>query len=125
AVKFLDSLSQNSYYLTELKKVINGDSKTEIYFDKGINFNEAVVKITDDIAKTSGLKSEFYTKNLDSLKNKISNDYRNKGFAFNRVKSKFLGMKNNIPHIEITVVEGDQRKVNRFVLKGYEKVPKR
>ena len=45
AVKFLDSLSQNSYYLTELKKVINGDSKTEIYFDKGINFNEAVVKI--------------------------------------------------------------------------------
>ncbi len=125
AVKFLDSLSQNSYYLTELKNVIKGDSKTEIYFDKGINFNEAVVKITDDIAQTSGLKSEFYTKNLDSLKNKISNDYRNTGFAFNRVKSKFLGMKNNIPQIEITVVEGDQRKINRFVLKGYEKVPKR
>ena len=125
AVNFLDSLSQNNYYLTELKNVIKGDRKIEIYFGKGINFNEAVVKIAEDIAQSSRLKSEFYTENLDSLKNKINDDYRNKGFAFNRVKSKFLGMRNNIPQVEITVVEGDKRKIDRFVIKGYEKVPKR
>ncbi|HAI81113.1 MAG TPA: hypothetical protein DCL65_08805, partial [Chryseobacterium sp.] len=63
--------------------------------------------------------------NLDSLKKEINARYRARGFTFNRVKSKFLGMQQNIPHIEISVVNGEQRKINSFVIKGYDKVPKR
>ena len=125
AVKFLDSLTQNNYYLTELRNVKKEANRTEIYFDTGKNFNEANVKLTEEIAKNLNLKQEFFTKNLDSLKKEINASYRARGFTFNRVKSKFLGMQQNIPHIEISVVTGEQRKINSFVIKGYDKVPKR
>ena len=125
AAKFLDSLSQNRYYFTEVKKVNKEGNLTTIYFDKGKNFNEAQVSIPYETAKLSKLKTEFFTKDLDSLKKEISEKYRNNGFAFNRVKSKFTGMKNNIPQVEISVVEGKARKIDAFVIKGYEKVPKR
>lgn len=125
AVKFLDSLTQNNYYLTELRNVKKEANRTEIYFDTGKNFNEANVKLTEEIAKNLNLKQEFFTKNLDSLKKEINASYRARGFTFNRVKSKFLGMQQNIPHIEISVLSGEQRKINSFVIKGYDKVPKR
>ena len=125
AVKFLDSLTQNNYYLTELRNVKKEANRTEIYFDTGKNFNEANVKLTEEIAKNLNLKQEFFTQNLDSLKKEINARYRARGFTFNRVKSKFLGMQQNIPHIEISVVNGEQRKINSFVIKGYDKVPKR
>ena len=34
-------------------------------------------------------------------------------------------MENNIPQIEITVIKGNPRNIDGFVIKGYEKVPKR
>ena len=125
ATKFLDSLSQNNYYLTELKNVKKDGNQTQIYFDKGKNFNEALVKIDDEIANNANLEKQFFTKNLDSLKKFINEKYRNQGFTFNRVKSKFLSMENEIPQVEITVNKGNPRKIDAFVVKGYEKVPKR
>lgn len=125
ATKFLDSLSQNNYYLTELKNVKKEGDKTEIYFNKGKNFNEALVKIDDEIAKNTKLEKHFFTKNLDSLKKIINEKYRNQGFTFNRVKSKFLRMENEIPEVEITVNKGNPRNIDGFIVKGYEKVPKR
>lgn len=125
AVKFLDSLSQNNFYLTQVTKVLKTGNATEISYDKGKNFNQANVQLSDDLAKNSKLKTNFYTKNLDSLKKEINLDYRKKGFTFNRVKSKYLGMKNEIPQVEITVIEGNERKIDAFVIRGYEKVPSR
>lgn len=125
AATFLDSLSQNNYYLAELQNVKKDGIKTEIYFNKGKNFNQASVKANDEIAKNAKIKNEFYTKNLDSLKKEINQKYRDRGFAFNRVKSTFLGMKNEIPQVEISVIPGDQRKIDNFVFKGYDKVPNR
>jgi hypothetical protein len=125
AVKFLDSLSQNQYYFTEVKKVKKERNITSIYFDKGKNYNQVQVFIPKETANFSQLKTDFFTKNLDSLKKEISEKYRNKGFAFNRVKSKFTGMKKNIPQVEIFVEQGNRRKIDAFVIKGYEKVPTR
>ena len=64
ATKFLDSLSQNNYYLTQLTNVKKDRTKTEIYFDKGKNFNEALVKVDDEIAKNTNHANQFFTKNL-------------------------------------------------------------
>lgn len=125
AVKFLDSLSQNNYFFTEVKKVEKKENITEIYFHKGKNFNQAQVTVPAEVATFSQLKTEFFTKNVDSLKKAINEKYRNQGYAFNRVKSKFSGMKNTIPQIEISVIKGNQRKIDAFVIKGYEKVPVR
>lgn len=125
AVKFLDSLSQNNFYLTEVTNVTLVANKTEISFDKGKNYNQANVQVSEEISKNSKLKTSFFTKNLDSLKKEINADYREKGLTFNRVKSKYLGMKNNIPQVEISVVEGKIRTIDGFVIRGYEKVPSR
>ncbi|MGS0748448.1 hypothetical protein [Halpernia sp. GG3] len=125
AVKFLDSLSQNSFYLTEVTSVKKQGYSTEIYFDKKQNFNKAAVHISDSLAKQLKLSQNFTTENLDSLKVKINQIYRNKGFAFNRVKTKFNGFKNDIPQIDLDVSNAGKRTIDKFVLKDYNKAPKR
>ena len=125
AVKFLDSLTENSYFFTELKGVKKIENRTEIYYDKGPNFNKANVKFSDSLVSDLKLqKNELYTKNLDSLKKNINQKYRNKGFAFNRVKTKFQKMENGIPTVKISVVTASQRKIDAIVYKGYTRLPK-
>ena len=125
AVKFLDSLTQNYYYFTEVKKVNKEGNMTQIFFDKGKNYNQAQVQLDDETVRIFEYLPQFFTKNLDSLKKEISEKYRNQGFVFNRVKSQFNGMKGDIPQVELSVIKSDQRKIDGIVFKGYEKVPKR
>ena len=51
--------------------------------------------------------------------------FRSEGFAFNRVKTKFIGLENEVPEVEISVFKGDKRVINGFVMQGFTKVPKR
>lgn len=125
AVKFLDSLAQNNYYFTQLKEVKNFDNRTEIYYDKGQNFNQAHIKLSDSLAQSLKLKSQFFTKNLDSLKQIINKRFIDQGFTFNRVKSNFKGRESGLPKVELSVLAHHKRTINNFVLKGYEKAPKR
>lgn len=125
AVKYLDSLTQNYYYFTEIKNVIKEVNKTQILFDKGRNYNEAQVHLSEEMVQNFKYKPDFFTKNLDSLKKEISEKYRKQGFVFNRVKSQFKGMKDEIPLVDLTVVKSAERKIDKIVLQGYEKVPKR
>ena len=125
AVKFLDSLSQNSYYLTQVTDVKKSENTTEIYFDKKQNFNKADVHVSDSLAKQLKLSQNFSTKNLDSLKQKINQIYRDKGFSFNRVKTKFSGFKNDIPQVDLDISTSQKRTIDKFVLKDYTKVPER
>jgi hypothetical protein len=125
AAKFLDSLVENNYYFTKVLSVETSENSTKILFDKGKNYNEAEVKLSDSLAKALKLKPVFVTKNLDSLKKNINEKLVDQGFTFSRVKSKYLGRENEIPKVEISVNYGKQRIINGFVMKGYEKVPKR
>ena len=125
AVKFLDSLAQNNYFFTELKEVkIIGDS-TKIYYNKGKNYNQTYVQISDSIAKKLNLETLFFTKNLDSTKTKINKKYIDDGYSFSRVKSKYKGQKEGYPIVELDVNKNNKRTIDGFVLKGYDKVPKR
>lgn len=125
AVKFLDSLSQNNYFFTQLKEVKSKGNITEIYFDKGKNYNEGWVKISDTIATDLKLKKEFYSKNLDSLKRSINQQYIQKGYSFNRIKSQYQGLQNGNPVVKLSVIPSEKRLINGFVFKGYEKLPSR
>ncbi|WP_226063846.1 hypothetical protein [Kaistella polysaccharea] len=125
AAKFLDSLTQNNFYFTTIKKVNKEDDITKIYFDKGKNYNEAFVTLSDEIAKDFKFERRFFTKNLDSLKKEISNYYRKQGFVFNRVQSNFKGMKVDHPIVELSILKNAQRKIDGILLKGYENVPSR
>lgn len=125
AVKFLDSLSQNNYFFTELKNVKKSGNRTEIYFNKGKNYNQGFVKLQDNIQKNLNLQSEFFTKNIDSLKQKINEHYHEQGFTFNRVKSEYIGLKSGFPVVDITVIPSEKRTIDGFVFKGYEKLPRR
>ncbi|MGC4128483.1 MAG: hypothetical protein QM564_02755 [Bergeyella sp.] len=125
AVKFLDSLSEYNYYFTKVVSVENVSDSVKITFDKGKNYNEAHVKINPSLADNLKKEQEFFTRNLDSLKKSINRSMVDKGFTFNRVKTRYLGMENGIPKVEISVIEGTKRKIDGFVVRGYEKVPKR
>ena len=125
AVKFLDSLAENNYYLTKILNVEKVEKTTKIVFDKGKNFNEAKVKFSSETALFLKSKPEIFTKNLDSLKRVINQKYTDEGFAFNRVKTQFLGFENDVPKVEISIFKGDKRVINGFVLQGFTKVPKR
>ncbi len=125
AVKFLDSLTQNYYYFTEVKKVNKDGNLTQIFFDKGKNYNQAEVRLDEETIRNFKYQPQFFTKDLDSLKKEISEKYRSQGFVFNRVRSQFKGMKGDIPQVELSVIKSDQRKIDGIVFKGYEKVPKR
>ncbi|MEZ7527089.1 hypothetical protein [Cloacibacterium normanense] len=125
AVKFLDSLAENNYYLTKILNVERVEKITKIVFDKGKNFNEAKVKFSSETALFLKSKPEIFTKNLDSLKQVINQKYTDEGFAFNRVKIQFLGFENDVPKVEISIFKGDKRVINGFVLQGFTKVPKR
>ena len=116
AVKFLDSLAENNYYLTKILNVEKVEKTTKIVFYKGKNFNEAKVKFSSETALFLKSKSEIFTKNLDSLKQVINQKYTDEGFAFNRVKTQFLGFENDVPKVEISVFKGDKRVINGFVL---------
>lgn len=125
AAKFLDSLAQNNYFFTELKEVkLKGDS-TQIYYDKGKNFNETYVSLSDSIVQKLKLEKEFFTKNLDSTKKKINQAYIDDGFAFSRLKSNVKSKKNGFPVVELDINKNDRRTIDGFVVKGYTRVPKR
>jgi len=125
AVKFLDSLSKNHFIFTELKNVKKVGLRTEIYYDKGQNFNEAFVQLSDSLSSELKIEKQFYTKNLDSLKKEINKKYIDQGFAFSRIQSKYLGKQNGKQKVELTVVKDQKRLIDGFVIKGYEKVPSR
>lgn len=125
AVKFLDSLAENNYYFTRILSVEKVNKNTKINFDKGKNYNQAYVKISDSLAREIKTESVFFTKNLDSLKKYINKKYIDKGYAFSRVKSKYKGLKDGSPQVEISIISDKKRTIDRFVIKGYEKVPKR
>lgn len=125
AVKFLDSLSQNYYYLTEVTAVKKQLKRTEIYFDKKQNFNTAQIQLSDSLASTLKLSKNFYTANVDSLKQSINQKYRALGYSFNRIKTRFKGFKNEIPQLHLEISLANKRTIDAFVFKDYEKVPKR
>lgn len=125
AVKFLDSLAENNYYFTKVLHVEKHKDDTKIVFDKGKNYNTARVSLNKEVTEYTGIPDNFYTKNLDSLKRIINKKYSAKGFTFNRVNSKYIGLEDGIPKVEVTVSTNGRRKINGFVVKGYTKVPKR
>ncbi|NPA09882.1 MAG: hypothetical protein GXO46_12905 [Chlorobi bacterium] len=125
AVKFLDSLAQTNYFFTQLKEVRKKGDSTEIFYDKGKNFNQTYVNISDSISDKTKLQKEFFTKNLDSTKKSINKKYIDEGFAFSRIKSKYKGQKNGYPVVEIDINKNNKRTIDNFVVKGYTSVPKR
>ncbi len=125
AAKFLDSLAENNFYFTKIISAEKKGDSTVIVFDKGKNYNEAKVSVNDSLSKILKTEKIFITKNLDSLKKVLNKNFVDQGFTFNRIKTKYQGIENDIPNVEISVLKGDPRTIDGFVVKDYEKVPKR
>ena len=125
ASRYLDSLAENQYYFLQLHKVEKSQDEIFIYYNKGRNFHKAKVYFSDSLAHQWKLENGMIIENLDSLKASIHEKYTQKGFVFNRVKTDFLGMENQIPKVKLSVLAAPRRTVNGFVAKGYEKIPPR
>lgn len=125
AVKFLDSLVRHGYYFTEVKSIEEKDNGIYIHFDKKQEYRRVEVEISDSLALMFKHKKRFFTSNIDSLKTAWNHSFAQKGYTFNRIKTIFKGIKNDIPQVEISVFMGEQRKINKFEVRGYEKIPDR
>lgn len=125
AVRFLDSLAENKYYFLQLNKVEKDSTGIRIFYDKGQDFQRAKVFFSDSLLNDSMLKNGMLTPNLDSLKASIHAKYQAKGFVFNRIKTSFQGMENQIPKVKLSIVPAQKRHINGFIPKGYEKIPTR
>ena len=125
AVKFLDSLVGKNYYFTKVVSVQKDKLRTTIFFDKGKNYNESYVKILPELSKEFNVKTEFFTNNLDSLRQNLQQKMADKGYSFARIKTKYIGSKSQFPVVELSVFQHEQRKIDGFVVKGYDQVPKR
>ncbi|SDE28672.1 BamA/TamA family outer membrane protein [Riemerella columbipharyngis] len=125
AVHFLDSLSQYRYYLTRLQSVEQKRDSVKIYYDKGQDFNRTQVVLPKDLSVDLGLESGVVVKDLDSLRLRINDIYKQKGYAFNRIKSRFLGMERGVPKVGLSVVRANKRTIDGFVIRDYNRVPRR
>jgi len=125
AVKFLDSLSQNGYYFTQLQQVEKEGNTTKITYNKGKNYNEGYIQLSDTLKQNFNPSEDFFVKKIDSLKQKINDFYKDKGFTFNRIQSRYLGMKNDTILLHLSLLPIEKRNIDRFEIKNYEKVPKR
>lgn len=124
-VKFLDSLAENNYYFTKIVSVKKVGDTTKILFDKGKNYNESYVQLSDSLSQALKVSPELFTKNLDSIKRLLNKKLVNLGYTFGRVKTRFLGLENDIPKVTLSLYYGKKRTIDGFVLKDYERVPKR
>ncbi len=125
AVKFLDSLTDSGYYFTRLISAERKNGITEILYDRGNNYRNVIARLSDEVANAVAANKEIRVDDLDSLKSAINDTYRAKGFVFNRVRSKYIGMKGELPVVEISVDPQQVRKITGFVIEGYDKVPTR
>lgn len=125
AVQFLDSLATHNYYFTKVISVAKKGDSTTIIFDKGKNYNAVKVRLATEWANQFYLETEFFTPNLDSLRKNIHQKLLEQGYSFSRLKTQYLGSEQEVPMVELSIYQDQQRKINGFVLKGYEKVPKR
>lgn len=126
ATKFLDSLASHRYFHTKLVGTEEQEGNINIFFDKGKDFQKVKVHFSDSIISDLKLKNDHSIKDLDSVRRFINESYRAKGFTFNRVKTKFLGLdKDHQPKVRISVELMDKRLINGFTIRGYERVPER
>lgn len=125
AVRFLDSLSQNRFFLTKLQRVEKTEKGTVVFYEKGPDFNRAKVRFEAEISKSMQYPPEMITDNLDSLRQKINSYYTQSGYPFNKVQTKFYGLKNGLAEVQLSVQAGAPRKIDRIVVRGYEKIAPR
>lgn len=125
ATQVLDSLVAAGYFFTRLKQVSQDSLAVKIIYDKGKNYNQAYVQLDDSLAQAMQIEPEFFTSNLDSLKQKINAHYVAQGFTFNRVQTRYLKLKEGFPVVSLEVLPIEKRLIDGFVVKGYAKLPKR
>lgn len=125
AAKFLDSLVENGFYDVAVLKTQPHQEGEEILYRRGKDYRIAQITVSDSLAKIFRTSTNFQTKNADSLRQRWTQVLAGQGYNFARIKTEYLGKKDDVPILKLSVVLGQQRRVNRLVIKDYDKVPQR
>lgn len=113
----LDSLKSIGFYTLKLDSVRNQN----IYLNKGKMYKKIWVK-NDSIFQQN--EDWFAVKNLDSLIQKVSDRYAEKGFPFTEVKIKPLGYKEGEAQVALDLQLFGARTIDGVKVEGYEKLSK-
>lgn len=113
----LDSLKNVGYYTLKLDSVRNQN----IYLNKGKMYKQIWVK-NDSIFQQT--EDWFAVKNLDSLIQKVYDNYAAKGFPFTEVKISPQGYQNGEARVALNVRLFAARTIDGVKVEGYEKLSK-
>jgi len=113
----LDSLQKVGYFTLTIDS-IRGQT---VYLNKGKLYQSIWVKNNELFEQKTAY---FPTNNLDSILNKITTEYSQKGFPFAQIKIVPNGFEQNEPKVELVLDKGNQRQIDGVKLVGYEKLSK-
>ncbi|MGB6083184.1 BamA/TamA family outer membrane protein [Moheibacter sp.] len=111
----LDSLKSIGYYTLKLDSVRDQN----IYLNKGKMYKKIWVK-NDTIFQQN--EDWFAVKNLDSLIQKVSDRYAERGFPFTEIKIKPLGYKDGEAQVALDLQLFGARTIDGVNVEGYEKL---
>jgi len=113
----LDSLKNVGYYTLKLDSIRNQN----IYLNKGKMYKQIWVKNDTIFQKT---EDWFAVKNLDSLIQKVYNNYAERGFPFTEVKISPQGYQDGEARVALNVRLFAARTIDGVKVEGYEKLSK-
>lgn len=113
----LDSLKSIGYYTLKLDSVRDQN----IYLNKGKMYKKIWVK-NDTIFQQN--EDWFAVKNLDSLIQKVSDRYAERGFPFTELKIRPLGYKDGEAQVALDLQLFGARTIDGVKVEGYEKLSK-
>jgi len=119
-VKYLSKIKKNGYFLNRIDSIIKRKEKTIAY----ITFNEKVnfAKISFEDPR----KEELIIKisELEKTLNLLSANFEAKGNSFTKIVLENSRIKNDTLISQLKINQSKQRKINKVIVKGYDKFPK-
>ncbi len=116
-IKTLDSLKTIGYYTLTLDSLKGVD----IYLNKGKMYKNIWVK-NDSLFQQK--KDWFAVKNLDSLIQKVNDQYAQKGYPFTKIKITPLGFKDGEAKVKLDLQLFASRTIDGVQVEGYKKLSK-
>ena len=116
AVKFLDSLALGRYPMTSVVASSRQADRILVEYDTGIDAGKTWASYEGEEIKTA---------NLDSLKKAILQKAGEQGYAFSRIRTEYIGQREGLPKVKLTLEKGGERRITGLVLKNVQKVPRR
>ena len=122
-------VQSNGYFLSAIDSIVLNQKKYFAFFDMNQKVDSVILKrknIPEIILQKFNFKQheiKIPINELELFLTDISEKFESKGSSFSKIRLKNFTIKDNILYTEINLNASKKRKINKLILKGYEKFP--